>query len=324
MSRVADARRASQPTAYDGVRFGLGLLLLVAAGLKGHQLATGPVLGAGLLHSRELLIGVVEFELLFGLWLLAGFYARWTWTAALACFVLLAGVSFCKALSGQASCGCFGKVSVNPWYTFGLDCAVVTALVRWRPARKDSPGTRRCVQRPPWQFACFALGILAVGVLTGLGIGTYQPAGISQSGEISGEGEFVVLEPEMWVGKRLPLLGYIDIGETLVEGPWTLLLYHHDCPECQKVLAEPDIWAGKHAQDGVTPRVALVEIPPYEACEQHAASATAFPVHGRLANVKTWFVETPLVLSLDEGHVTRVSIGGSPNAHRLSGRDRAR
>lgn len=43
------------------VQICLALLLLTAAGLKTHQLATEPVLGGGLLVSRWFLVGVVEF-----------------------------------------------------------------------------------------------------------------------------------------------------------------------------------------------------------------------------------------------------------------------
>ena len=49
----------------------MALVLLAAAGLKGHQLATESILGSGLMESRWFLIGVVEFELLFALWLLS-------------------------------------------------------------------------------------------------------------------------------------------------------------------------------------------------------------------------------------------------------------
>jgi len=58
-------------TGYDAVRILLGLVLLTAAGLKGHQMATEPVPGTGLLDSRWLLMLTVEFEFLLGLWLLA-------------------------------------------------------------------------------------------------------------------------------------------------------------------------------------------------------------------------------------------------------------
>jgi hypothetical protein len=60
---------------YSILRFALGVLLLVTAGLKRYQLATEPVLGSGLLDSRWFLIFVVEFELFFGLWLLGSFFS---------------------------------------------------------------------------------------------------------------------------------------------------------------------------------------------------------------------------------------------------------
>ena len=63
-------------TGYDAVRVAVGILLLTAAGLKGYQLATEPLLGTGFLDSRWLLTMTVEFELLFGLWLLANIWPK--------------------------------------------------------------------------------------------------------------------------------------------------------------------------------------------------------------------------------------------------------
>ena len=57
---------------YDVLRVILGLLVLVAAGLKGYQLGTGPVAESGLLTSRWFLSVVVESELFLALCLLVG------------------------------------------------------------------------------------------------------------------------------------------------------------------------------------------------------------------------------------------------------------
>lgn len=118
-------RRFSKTTGYDVVRVVLGITLLTAATLKGHQVATEPVAGAGLFDSRWILIWVVEFELFFGLWLLAGIYPRLTWISACLCLGCFVGVSVAKGLSGEASFGCFGRSPVNAWHTFGLDVVAV-------------------------------------------------------------------------------------------------------------------------------------------------------------------------------------------------------
>lgn len=142
---------ANKLAAYDAVRIVLGLVLLTAAALKGHQLATDPVAETSLFSSRWFLIGVVEFELFFGLCLLAGLCPRWTWRAALVCFTGFACISLYKAVSGEASCGCFGKVPVDPWHTFLLDLAAVIALSRWRPARG---GVARTTAYPEIPLSC--------------------------------------------------------------------------------------------------------------------------------------------------------------------------
>ena len=49
---------------YDVVRLLVALLLLLAGGLKAHQLATEPIIGSGLLDNRWLLMATVEFEFL--------------------------------------------------------------------------------------------------------------------------------------------------------------------------------------------------------------------------------------------------------------------
>ncbi len=119
---------------YDFLRLALGVLLLTTAGLKGYQLATEPVLGSGLLDSRWFLIFVVEFELFFGLWLLSGLLPKPTWAAAIVCFAIFACISLYKAFSGYATCGCFGKVEVNPWLTAMLDIILVLCLLYFHPA----------------------------------------------------------------------------------------------------------------------------------------------------------------------------------------------
>ncbi|MGM0487596.1 MAG: MauE/DoxX family redox-associated membrane protein [Planctomycetota bacterium] len=89
----------------------------------------------------------MEFELFFGLWLLANIQPEWTRRAAIACFAVFAAVSLYRAFSGAASCGCFGRVVVNPWYTFAMAVGAVLALLRWQ-AFEPSSSTRHLSWTP--------------------------------------------------------------------------------------------------------------------------------------------------------------------------------
>jgi hypothetical protein len=278
----------------------LAALLLIAAALKGHQLATEPVLGDGFLNSRWLLIVTVEFELLLGLWLLTGCWLRPTWAATLACFAFFFGISLYRALSGQASCGCFGRVSVNPWYTAMLDLAIVIALLWWRPKGQGFLSVGR-FERLPGRAIVALGGWFLLAVPTAIAMGIYQPPSLSAAGDIVGSDPVVLLKPETWIGKQFPLLAYVDIGDRLKEGEWVTLLYHHDCPKCQEAMKELKMVAN---QTGGL-QLALIEMPPYGETSGDISTSGLF-VRGRLQAVKDWFAKTPVLLVLNQGQVVRV------------------
>ena len=120
---------------YDTVRIAVGGLLLVAAGLKGYQLWSEPLITTGLLTSRWFLITVVEVEVLLGMCSLAAFVPFLTWFATLSCFTSFAAVSLAKAVLGEVSCGCFGRVQIHPWFVFAFDANAVAALLLFPPHR---------------------------------------------------------------------------------------------------------------------------------------------------------------------------------------------
>jgi len=311
---------AKRLAAYDVVRILLGLVLLTAAALKGYQLATEPVAETSLFSSRWFLIGVVEFELFFGLWLLAGLYPRSTWATALLCFGGFACVSLYKALSGEASCGCFGKVPVNPWYTFTLDALAVAALCRWQPT--NLPNSSLSSSRLSQSLGVRAVGVTVLWILIGaptvLAMGRYEPAMLSEDGAILGDGSLVILEPEKWTGERFPLLPYIEdypvrlapgerlLRERLAEGRWIVVLYHHDCPECRASIPKYEKLARRTTADPTEPRVAMIEVPPYSVRDSLKLSPDVPYSLGRLNNQIEWFVETPVALQIADGRPTEV------------------
>ena len=75
------------------LRIGIALILLTAAVLKAHQLATVPSLGEGLFHARWFNVLVVQFELFLGIWLIFGKLPKLTWLVTIGCFAVFASVS---------------------------------------------------------------------------------------------------------------------------------------------------------------------------------------------------------------------------------------
>jgi len=289
-------------TGYDVVRIAVGALLLTAAGLKTHELVTEPVPGTGLLDSRWLLTLTVEFELLLGLCLLANIWPKPTWAVALACFGLFTCISLYKAFSGHASCGCFGRAPVNPWYTGTLDLVVVCSLVRCRP--KESLFTMR--------HAIAASAIwLAIGLSVAYAMGTHRPTTLAKNGIIPGDGNLVILEPENWVGSRFPLLSYIEdfpqmigpgkppLRERLANGDWYLVLSRRGCPRCEKLLTQ----LHKRTEQNTVPAVAGTLLAVVE------TSSLASRIHpngfesGRLAGGYRWFHRSPIAVHLRDGIV---------------------
>jgi len=285
---------------YIIIRIALGLLLLSAAGLKGYQLATSPTPDTHLLNTRWFLILTVEYELMLGLWLLSGWRKRDAWLITLISFAVFACVTLYKAISGEASCGCFGQVEVNPWVTLVLDLSIVAALLIWRPTAKQTP--RQANQQSKRLIATLALAAL-LGGPAGYLMANYTPAALADSGDIFGDSEFVVLEPETWVGKRFPLLNYIDIGDQLAKGKWTVVLYRHDCPHCLEELPKYERLARELSNESNAPSVSLIEMPFYATSSNDPVSANTMCLRGKLDDSREWFVQTPVSLSVDNGIV---------------------
>lgn len=286
---------------YDVVRWLLAALLSVAAGLKGHQLVSQPLPPRGLLHSRWLLIGIVVGELGFALWLLMGTRPRLSWLAAVLAFGAFAWVSVYKGLTGESTCGCFGRVPVNPWYTVALDMGVVAALVAFPPRQTTASSGWRL---PGWMAVLIAVGI---GLPGSWAMMSFEPGTIGADGTIGGEGSLVVLLPEEWQGKALPVLAHIDIGEHLARGKWLVLFYHLGCPRCEKLIdGFRESGRGSGADSGA-PCVAMIEVPELgrEAADDPEID-TSECLLGKLSQSKEWFMSTPAILALEDGIVREV------------------
>ena len=329
-------------SAYDVVRILAAVVLLTAAGLKTHQLATEPILAKTWLDNRWLLMAAVEFELFFGLWLLWNNLPRLTWLAALGCFSLFTCISLYKASAGYTSCGCLGAMKTSPISMSVFDLAMVLAFLICRPHNLPSPRGRgaggeggREHGSPAngkavggeggWHSVSLSglvrhalvvfLAWLPLGLPAAYAMGSYTDTTLSDSGEIVGHGRIVVLEPEKWGGKRFPLLPYIknvpggpqsetgSLRERLTEGYWLVVLYHHDCPHCREAMPTFHELARRSATDPESPQLAMIEVPPYGDDTASLTSDIQCRL-GRLSDKTEWFIETPAAILLQEGRVT--------------------
>jgi hypothetical protein len=113
----------------------------------------------------------------------------------------------------------------------------------------------------------------------------------------------VILEPEAWGGNYFPLSGHISPPIDLSSGAWVVLLYHHDCSECQDALPMYEELAATQSSAGNPLRILLLEIPPYG----RQVIAAGASIHARLSNDREWFVEAPVEIQIAGGKVVSAS-----------------
>jgi uncharacterized membrane protein len=161
---VVDYVRPSE--GWHVVRVAAALVLFIAAATKCHQCCTGPIPGTGLFSAKWFVICLVGAEWFGSLVLLANILPKPSWAAALTCFSAFALVAMGKGLAGEASCHCFGRWEVNPFWTATMDVAIVVSLLRWRP-RQVAADSRQLFARA----TCVLVVWLAVGVPAALAMG---------------------------------------------------------------------------------------------------------------------------------------------------------
>ncbi|HET6574025.1 MAG TPA: DUF1573 domain-containing protein [Fimbriiglobus sp.] len=137
-------------------------------------------------HLYTLLAG---WELLLGLWVLSGWSAHFSrWVVAVT-FGFLATVSGYLGWLGVADCGCFGDVSVSPWWVFGLDVGILVASCLTRPP------ARRATDWAAADFAAPAGIALALIVIAySAGVWAYGSLGVAVARI---RGEVVVADPDV-------------------------------------------------------------------------------------------------------------------------------
>jgi methylamine utilization protein MauE/peptidase C39-like protein len=272
----------------------LGLLLIAAGLLKGFEEAAQIVAAGGGNFTHRAWQGVIPAaEIAFGLWLLIALAPKISWWLLMACFIAFLGANLDKAISGEETCGCFGRFDMNPWLMFSFDLAVVLVLPFALPT-ESSPSALNKSKLAAFLAANLAVcgGLFATAWLTQSSLG--------EDGELLGSGTEVRLQPADWIGKRFPLQRHIDIGADLSRGKWSLMFYHADCPGCRIAVAD-FVAAAAQVASSAGSRAALIEVSGNE--KPSEAGSTRQVLRATMAPGREWIISVPNFVRLQDGIV---------------------
>jgi hypothetical protein len=236
----------------------LGVVLLVTAGLKAHTLLADAPTYYNLFGAVEVTYAACLIEFVIGNWLLVGLHPQTARRVSIALFSIFLAAALGGALNGDYSCGCLGAVQISPWYAVVFDALAVAALLIFgRPIVSLTSTT----SRTRWLTSGVISILFGAAIWIDPRIGT-SPYALDSGGSQTESSNS--LDSSRWPGHLLPLLHQIDIGQTLGQGKWLILFYKAGCSECR--LAIPRCLGLAYASAGRSriPRIALVELPPYD------------------------------------------------------------
>jgi len=312
-----------------------GLVLIVASILKSHQLLTEPIISKDFWESWLFFVIQIPLEVGLGIWLVCGLFRKAGWLLGVLAFGLFIGVTLQKGLTGAESCGCFGRVHVNPWITFSvMDVPVFVLLLIFRPKGES-------LLPPPWPSARHFFG---VAIPTFILLPVLVLALIYNKPPEKTE-KYEVIRPQEWTKKETvtarpviekpvdqnkpaqpkiikqaeewPMLRHIDIADSLHDGVVVVLLYHWDCPNCREAIPKYNKMCGELGGGEGSIRFAFIEIPPYGRQEDNPVPPDTTCLKGRLDTSKQWYITTPLVVLTEDGTVIKTWEVQAPNLDQI-------
>lgn len=274
----------------------LPIVLLIAAWTKSATPTFGLALTGDVIAAKFLTGMVVVVEASLAILLVLRCWPKATSGTAMVLFALFAIIAFSQVVSGQASCGCFGNYGISPIWMLVFDLFAVVSLVVCFQAGVGGIGG---FQAPPWVALVGCVVVATAGVFN---IASVSVSELDDQNKVSIESldGIVVLTPEKWIGQRLLIRDFL-VGpepDCLSAGQCTLVLYSHDCEDCQRLI---DTLAG----DDSTQSLVLMELPPYSPGQPPDTDRISWC---RLSDSYRWIVRTPAVLLLRDGYVE--SVGG--------------
>jgi hypothetical protein len=332
-----------------------GLLLAAAALLKFHEALTIyiPPWREGIWESYEFFLFQIPLEFALGVWILSGVFRKAAWLAGTLAFFAFIIITLTKGILGIESCGCFGRIHVNPWYTlFIVDIPIFLLLLIFRPKGEK-------LLPPPWPhpFHALAAAVPAIGFMA-----IAAPILVAFRPDFKKPGDWTAIKPVRPVpvvpnhndtpapvepvpiqpdpsqtappvepvepsfptettqpaeAAPWPWLQYIDIADQLKHGVTVVLMYHHDCPTCATMVPLYSEYCKAMQEKGDKPlQVAFVAIPPYY--PEGPVPADTVCLHGKMSDKEKWAIMSPYVVALiDGGFVRDWPQGSAPEPENL-------
>lgn len=284
-----------------------GLVLIVAAGLKIQQLLTEPIISKGFWESWEFFLIQIPLELGLGIWLVCGLFRKAAWMLAVLAFALFIAVTLHKVYIHAESCGCFGRIKVNPWITLSaIDIPLFLMLVIFHPK-----GSK--LLPPPWPKAAHFFG---VAIPTFVAFGIIMPVLVFNK-PLDKTDKYEVVRPSEWISpaqnhKEWSMLKHIDIADSLRKNLVIVVLYSTECDTCHKAIPLYDQMGRDMAGNEDAIRLAFIEIPPYAKDVEDIVPVGTPCLRGRLDSSKKWYIQTPLVVVLQDGVLVKFWEGQTP------------
>ena len=298
-------------TGYDVARVTFALVLLAAAALKAHQVATDPVTRVGLHGPVWFHIAIILLELFFAIWLLSNHYSFLARRAAIGLATTLAAVSLYHLLAGQPECGCFGTLTVHPAWTLSLDCTFIAALWYHRPVALPAtaaPGYTRCWPPKPYMSAPVTWTLFSLLLLFAGGLILHWDSGGARIG--TAPSTPMLLQPYDWKGKVFPIADKVRLpqGSDITKGTWTIILYNRDCTKCINFLNERSELLSGGAYD-IT-QTAIIDL----SLSRQEPAAAIFPhlLRGRPIQDMISLAQIPVEIRLRDGVVSEVISATTP------------
>jgi hypothetical protein len=285
-------------TGFDVICVTCGAILITSACLKAYQLTTETQASEGFLGLPVIRFALAECESLLGVWLISRLFPRSLRFVSICVFTGFAFVSMSEATLGHSSCGCFGALKVNPWFTFAFDVVAVSFLSICRPLESGLE-----LRRAPLGISIIAGAVwFAMFGAPFFGVIWLQKHAIEGGNKAKARIDF---DPRTSIGRPCSLIKDIKSADRMGRGTWLVLFYRPDCSVCRDALSLFDDLAKDFGPNAQCPALAAVDcLNTASLMEPTCRSGEVFRT--RFSAASPWKMSTPVIVLLGDAKTEAV------------------